>query len=167
MGGVGPGASASGRDAAGGDEACSGANREAFQGAAEGGPIFDAWSDEPWVIDGVSVRVSLACFSGTNDTHRPEMRFDGEPADEVHSDLTAKRNGAGTDLIGAKRLPANIGVAFRGDTKGGPFDASGDLTREWLRLPANPNGRPNADVLHSSRSVVPFGAKLDSLEIDK
>ena len=34
-----------------------------------------------------------------------------------------------------------------GDTKGGPFDIPGDLAREWLRLPANPNGRPNADVL--------------------
>ena len=34
-----------------------------------------------------------------------------------------------------------------GDTKGGPFDVSGDQAREWLRLPANPNGRTNADVL--------------------
>ena len=34
-----------------------------------------------------------------------------------------------------------------GDTKGGPFDIPGELAREWLRLPANPNGRPNADVL--------------------
>ena len=34
-----------------------------------------------------------------------------------------------------------------GDTKSGPFDITGDLAREWLRLPANPNGRPNADVL--------------------
>ena len=34
-----------------------------------------------------------------------------------------------------------------GDTKGGPFDIPGDLAREWLSLPANPNGRPNADVL--------------------
>ena len=34
-----------------------------------------------------------------------------------------------------------------GDTKGGPFDIAGDLAREWLRLPANPNGRINADVL--------------------
>ena len=45
------------------------------------------------------------------------------------------------------RVPANIGVAFMGDTKSGPFDVPGDLAREWLRLPANPNGRPNADVL--------------------
>ena len=34
-----------------------------------------------------------------------------------------------------------------GDTKGGPFDVAGDQAREWLRLPANPNGRTNADVL--------------------
>ena len=38
-------------------------------------------------------------------------------------------------------------MAFMGDTKGGPFDVSGDQAREWLRLPANPNGRANADVL--------------------
>lgn len=36
---------------------------------------------------------------------------------------------------------------FWTDTKSGVFDVSGDLAREWLRQPANPNGRPNADVL--------------------
>ena len=41
----------------------------------------------------------------------------------------------------------NAGAAFMGDTKNGAFDIAGDLAREWLRLPANPNGRPNADVL--------------------
>ena len=34
-----------------------------------------------------------------------------------------------------------------GDTKGGPFDVAGDQAHEWLRLPTNPNGRTNADVL--------------------
>ena len=34
-----------------------------------------------------------------------------------------------------------------GDTKGGQFDIPGELARQWLRLPTNPNGRPNADVL--------------------
>ena len=124
-----------------------GANRRALQAATDGRPIFDAWSDEPWVIDGAAVRVSLVCFSGAGDVKRPETRMDGEPADEIHSDLTARRGGAGIDLTGAKRLPANTGVAFMGDTKSGPFDVPGDLAREWLRLPANPNGRPNADVL--------------------
>ncbi len=124
-----------------------GANRRALQAATEGRPIFDAWSDEPWVIDGAAVRVSLVCFSGADDPYRPETRLDGGPADEIHSDLTARHCGAGIDLTGARRIPANIGVAFMGDTKGGPFDVPGDLAREWLRLPANPNGRPNADVL--------------------
>jgi type II restriction/modification system DNA methylase subunit YeeA len=34
-----------------------------------------------------------------------------------------------------------------GDTKGGPFDISGELARQWLTMASNPNGRPNADVL--------------------
>ena len=46
-----------------------------------------------------------------------------------------------------QRLAANVSVAFMGDTKGGPFDIAGDQAREWLRLPANPNSRTNADVL--------------------
>lgn len=99
------------------------------------------------MLDGAAVRVSLVCFSGAGDVYRPETRLDGETVDEIHSDLTASAGGAGIDLTRAKRIPANIGVAFMGDTKGGPFDIPGDLVREWLRLPANPNGRPNADVL--------------------
>ena len=124
-----------------------GANRRALQAATAGRPIFDAWSDEPWVIDGAAVRVSLVCFANADDRHRPETRLDDQPADEIHADLTARRGGVGIDLTRAKRLPANLGAAFMGDTKGGPFDIPGDLAREWLRLPANPNGRPNADVL--------------------
>ena len=124
-----------------------GANRRALKAATGDRPIFDAWSDEPWVIDGAAVRVSLVCFFGPDGRHRPEKRLDGEPVDEIHSDLTARRGGAGIDLTGTTRLPANIGVAFMGDTKGGPFDIPGDSARAWLRLPANPNGRPNADVL--------------------
>ena len=124
-----------------------GANRRALQAATAGRTIFDAWSDEPWVIDGAAVRVSLVCFSRADDTHTTEVRLDGAPVDEIHSDLTAKRDGEGVDLTHTKRIPVNLGTAFMGDTKGGPFDIPGDLAREWLRLPANPNGRPNADVL--------------------
>ena len=124
-----------------------GANRRALQAATEGREIFDAWSDEAWVIDGAAVRVSLVCLSGEGDAWRPETHLDGHPADEIHSDLTASRGRAGLDLTGARRIPANIGTAFMGDTKGGPFDVPGDVAREWLRLPANPNRRPNSDVL--------------------
>ena len=138
-----------------------GANRRALQAATEERPIFEAWSDEPWVIDGAAVRVSLVCFAGTErgtgtdpgrgtgaDTEAvPEARLDGRPVDEIHADLTASSSGVGVDLTKAQRLYRNIGVAFMGDTKGGPFDVPGEQARAWLHQPANPNGRPNADVL--------------------
>ena len=124
-----------------------GANRRALQTAIDGRPIFEAWSDEPWVIDGAAVRVSLVCFARPDDEPVPERRLDGQLVDEVHADLTAKREGAGIDLTEARRLRRNMGVAFMGDTKGGPFDVPGEQAREWLREPANPNGRPNSDVL--------------------
>ena len=124
-----------------------GANRRALVQATDGRPIFDAWSDEPWVIDGAAVRVSLVCFAGEGREHTPDPALNGEPVDSIHADLTARRGGSGVDLTGAKRLRENAGVAFMGDTKGGSFDVPGDLATQWLGLPANPNGRPNADVL--------------------
>ena len=123
------------------------ANRRALQVATDGRRIFEAWSDEPWVVEGAAVRVSLICFSGADDASVSGTRLNGEPVDEIHTDLTASRGGTGVDLTRVRRLPENAGVAFMGDTKGGPFDVAGDQAREWLRLPANPNGRTNADVL--------------------
>ena len=126
-----------------------GANRRALQTAVEGCQIFEAWSDEPWVIDGAAVRVSLVCFARPEKglAPMPERRLNGEVVDAVHADLTARRGGVGVDLTGVERLYRNMGVAFMGDTKGGPFDVPGEQAREWLREPANPNGRPNSDVL--------------------
>ena len=126
-----------------------GANRRALQTAIEALPIFDAWSDEPWVIDGAAVRVSLVCFARPEDGSAltPERWLDGEVVDAVHADLTARRGGTGVDLTGVERLYRNMGVAFMGDTKGGPFDVPGEQAREWLREPTNPNGRSNSDVL--------------------
>ena len=124
-----------------------GANRRALERATGGRVIFEAWSDEPWVIDGAAVRVSLVCFSAEDDGVAADRRLDGETVDEVYTDLTARRGESGLDLTKARRLARNAGVAFMGDTKGGPFDVSGDLAREWLREPSNPNGRPNSDVL--------------------
>ena len=115
--------------------------------ATDGWRIFEAWSDEPWVIDGAAVRVSLVCFSRAGDELVSGARLDGESVDEIYTDLTVRRGSTGVDLTKARRLPENADVAFMGDTKGGAFDVAGDQAREWLRLPANPNGRTNADVL--------------------
>ena len=124
-----------------------GANRKTLQAATAGRPIFEAWSDEPWVIDGAAVRVSLICFGASDDPRISSARLDGQSADEIYTDLTARRAGVGVDLTAVQRIDKNRGVAFRGDEKGGAFDVDGEQAREWLRLPANPNGRTNADVL--------------------
>ena len=124
-----------------------GANRRALQTAIADRPIFEAWSDEPWVIDGAAVRVSIVCFSRPEDGSLQERRLDGQPVDAIHADLTATRGGSGIDLTGVRRIHRNMGIAFMGDTKGGPFDVPGEVAREWLEEPANPNGRPNSDVL--------------------
>ena len=124
-----------------------GANRRALQAAIDTRRIFEAWSDEPWVIDGAAVRVSLVCFSRIDDDSVSAARLDGQPVDEIYADLTARRGGAGVDLTVVRRLSENANVGFMGDTKGSPFDVAGDQARAWLRLPANPNGRTNADVL--------------------
>ena len=124
-----------------------GASRRALQAATESRHVFEAWSDEPWINNGAAVRVSLICFSRADDESVANARLNGESVEEIYSDLTARRDGSGVDLTGVRRLPANGGVAFMGDKKGGSFDVAGDLAREWLRRPANPNGRTNADVL--------------------
>ena len=151
-----------------------GANRRALQAAIDTRRIFEAWSDEPWVIDGAAVRVSLVCFSRIDDDSVSDARLDGQPVDEIYADLTARRGGAGVDLTVVRRLSENANVAFMGDTKGGPFDVAGDQARAWLRLPANPNGRTNADVLKpwvngmaltrrpAGQWIVDFGLKMSA-----
>jgi len=67
-----------------------GANRRALQAATDGRRIFEAWSDEPWVIDGAAVRVSLICF-GADDERMALARLDGESVEEIYTDLTGRR----------------------------------------------------------------------------
>ena len=118
-----------------------GTNRRVLDRILDHGVIFEAWSDEPWVIDGAAVRVSLICFA-RQDSGLP-IRLDGEDASRINADLTA----GSLDLTAAVPLKSNRGVAFQGDIKRGPFDITGDQAREWLCLPSNPNGRTNADIL--------------------
>ncbi len=147
-----------------------GRNRPVLDRVVEQGTIFDAWSDEPWVVEGAAVRVSMICFAG-KDAELP-MHLNGEYAPSINADLTT-----GTlDLAKAASLVRNQGVAFMGVTKNGAFDIPGELARQWLRLPANPNGRPNADVLKpwvngmdltrrpQSKWIVDFGTQVSESE---
>jgi type II restriction/modification system DNA methylase subunit YeeA len=121
-----------------------GANRRMLDRIVSEHCIFEAWSDEPWVIDGANVRVSLICFGTADDG----PRLNGLPALRINADLTA----GDLDLTKAKHLNENSGISFMGDTKGGAFDIPGELARTWLRLPTNPNNRTNAEVLRPWRN---------------
>ena len=68
-----------------------GANRRALQVAIEDRPIFEAWGDEPWIIDGAAVRVSLVCFSAQDR--------------RVGAGTSARRSGRGCDPRGPDCQP--------------------------------------------------------------
>ncbi len=115
-----------------------GANRRVLQRIKETGDIFMAWSDHPWVLEGAAVHISIVGFDDGSESDR---ELDGQPAPSINANLTV-----GVDLTDAKRLPENLGIAFMGDTKGGPFDIPGDLAREMISSP-NPHGRSNTEVV--------------------
>ena len=115
-----------------------GASRRVLDRVCKSGAIFMARSDDPWILDGAAVHVSFVVF---DDGSERERTLDGRPVAAINANLTAD-----VDLTQARRLPENLGIAFMGDTKGGPFDVAGALAREWLRRP-NPDGRDNREVV--------------------
>ncbi len=147
-----------------------GRNRSVLDRIEERSAIFNAWSDEEWTVDGADVRVSLVCFTSKN-SELP-MYLDGISASHINADLTA----GDISLSRARKLPKNQSTAFIGIAKRGPFDIAGDLAREWLCLPKNPNSRPNADVLKpwmngmdltrrpSGKWIIDFGPSLSEAD---
>jgi hypothetical protein len=90
------------------------------------------------VLAGAAVHIS---FVGQDDGTDQTRTLDGRPVSAINPDLSA-----GLDLTTARRLQENLGVAFQGDTPGGPFDLTEEEAQAMLREP-NPDGRNNADVL--------------------
>jgi type II restriction/modification system DNA methylase subunit YeeA len=115
-----------------------GANRRVLERIEGSGRIFMARSDEPWVLDGAAVHVSFVCFDGTA---QGAAVLDGVQVASINANLTS-----GLDLTKARRLKENMGIAFMGDTKGGPFDIPHELAEQLLLAP-NPDGRSNRDVV--------------------
>jgi type II restriction/modification system DNA methylase subunit YeeA len=102
--------------------------------------IFEAWSDEPWVVDGAAVRVSIICYG---DAIPNELAvLNGKQVSRIHADLTS-----GLNITLARRLEENKNVCFEGLKKYGQFDLTGTQARELLREPLNVNGKPNSDVI--------------------
>ena len=124
-----------------------GANRTVLDRVRGSGDIFMAWSDEPWVVEGANVRVSIVAQDDGSETERV---LNGETVRAIYSDLTE-----GLNLTSASVLAEGQGLAFTGAIKGGAFDIPGEVAREMLRAPSNINGRTNADI------VVPWMNGLD------
>ena len=76
-----------------------GKNRTVLDHIVEHSMVYDAWADEPWIVDGAAVRVSLVCFGG-RDAGLP-IRLDGETVVRINADLSAT-----TDLTAAARATA-------------------------------------------------------------
>lgn len=119
-----------------------GMNREVLKPIVERGRIFNALSDEEWTVEGAAVRVSIVSFDTSNSKGGI---LDGASVSEITADLSSTHGGA--DLTRSEPLPENLGKAFQGPVKVGPFDIDGSLARKMLSLPTNPHGRPNADVI--------------------
>lgn len=115
-----------------------GANRQVLHRIKQTGDIFFAESDRPWILEGANVHVSMVGF---DDGSEKIKHLDGRQVSVIHGNLTAH-----ADITQARRLTANLGTGFMGDTKGGSFDVPERLALAWLDRP-NPNGRPNSDVV--------------------
>ncbi|MEI6358556.1 MAG: DNA methyltransferase, partial [Verrucomicrobiota bacterium] len=145
----------------------SGASRKVLERIKESGDIFYGLSDEPWVLAGASVHISMV---GQDDGSERDRHLDGLSVLSINPDLTT-----GLDLTVSRSLRDNLGIAFMGDTKGGAFEIDGNLAAAMLAAP-NPDGRSNAAVIRPwvngddingrplGRSIIDFGVGMSQAE---
>jgi len=127
-----------------------GSNNVVLQRIAESGGIFHAWSDEPWILDGAAVRVSLVGFDDGSEAYKV---LDGDQVKNISSSLTD-----GVAVLTARRLAENADTSFVGVQKGGAFDITEETAKGWMNLP-NTSGQANSDVLR------PFVNAIDLAQV--
>jgi type II restriction/modification system DNA methylase subunit YeeA len=144
-----------------------GANRRTLERIKSTGDIFFARSDERWVLAGATVHIS---FVGQDEGAEVERELDGRRVPAINANLTS-----GIDLSRVRRVPENLGIAFMGDTKGGPFDIDAATAAKLIAKP-NPDGRPNSDVIRPwvngiditarrrGMSIIDFGVSMSQSE---
>ena len=130
--------------------------------------IWSARRDEPWVVEGASVRVALILFGNPPSETR---RLDDELVDKISPTLRSS-----TGFIEVKTLVESRNISFIGTQKNGPFDLPADVAREWLRAPLNPNGLSNSEVVrpwtngaglvqrNAERWIIDFGCTMSEKE---
>ncbi len=116
------------------------ANSFAAEALYDLAPISFARSDEPWVVDGADVRVSIIVCDVSQEVSR---ELDSADVAKISSTL----KGFTFDLSEKHLLKQNLKKAVRGIEKGGPFEIARDEAIDLIDLPRNPNGNSNADVV--------------------
>jgi len=128
-----------------------GTNRDVLDRIRQSGSIYMAWPDEPWILNGAAVRISIVGF----DDGREQLRhLKGSPVLEINADLTSS-----VDISSARRLPENQRIAFKGIEKGGPFELDSIEAQRLLDTPPNVNGRPNSDVVRPWRNAIDIAGR--------
>jgi hypothetical protein len=109
--------------------------------ASDQATIVDAWTNEPWVIDGAEVRVALISIG----RKRPnaDLRLNGRRVDRINSDLTT-----GLEFATARQLSDNEKLAFQGVKLNGPFEITDEEARLMLTEPVNVNGLAGLRTIH-------------------
>jgi hypothetical protein len=127
-----------------------GESRKTVERIKSTGDIFFARSDDAWIVAGANVHIS---FIGQDDGSDTDRSLDGRTVDAIHANLTS-----GLDLTRAPRLAENLGVAFQGPVKVGPFEVDATFAAHLLAQP-NPDGRINRDVVRPWHNGLDIGGR--------
>ncbi len=103
-----------------------GTNRPVLDQIAKDTVIYNAWSEQPWTVEGARVEVSLVCFCA-RELDSIERRLDNVIVPTINADLST-----GVDLTRAVPLKENKGFSFLGIQTSGPHDIAGDFARRML-----------------------------------
>lgn len=123
-----------------------GVNRNVLKRIKARGDIYMAWSDEPWILEGAAVRISIVGF---DDGVEQSKQLNGATVISINSDLTGT-----VDITDASILRENQKIGFQGPSPKAPFDIDAPLALTMLAQPTNINGRPNSDVVRPVVSAV-------------
>lgn len=140
-----------------------GKNRDALNAIKKTGDIFFAESDRKWILDGVSVHVSMIGF---DDGSEKRIQLDGKLVIGINPNLTSNAN-----VTSAKRLTENRGIGFVGGFKFGSFDIDNQTaigllcTPSMHKLPNSQVVRPWVNGLDILRRrpfswIIDFGARI-------
>ena len=102
-----------------------GANRRVLERIKETGDIFFARSDDPWILSGPP---STSASSARTTASETDRELDGQPV-PIDQRQPDDRASTSREPAGCRRT---AGIAFMGDTKGGPFDIDAETARRLL-----------------------------------